>query len=31
MSSKDNRLNEWFVPKFGPIGFRIFVGMLFLP
>ena len=31
MSSEDNRLNEWFVPKFGPRGFRIFVGMLFLP
>lgn len=25
------RINEWFVPKFGPIKFRIFVGMLFLP
>lgn len=28
---KDNRLNEWFVPKFGPIKFRLFCGMLFLP
>ena len=28
---KDNRLNEWFVPKFGPIRFRLFCGMLFLP
>lgn len=27
----DNRLNEWFVPKFGPIKFRLFCGMLFLP
>jgi hypothetical protein len=25
------RLNEWFVPKFGPTRFRIFVGLLFLP
>jgi hypothetical protein len=31
MNSEDNRLNEWFVPNFGPLGFRIFVGMLFLP
>ena len=28
---KDNRLNEWFVPKFGPVKFRLFCGMLFLP
>ncbi|SRR5579883_338802 len=28
---KDTRLNEWFVPKFGPTGFRVFVGLLFLP
>lgn len=27
----DSRLNEWFVPKFGPIKFRIVCGMLFLP
>lgn len=26
-----NRLNEWFVPKFGPIQFRIAIGILFLP
>lgn len=25
------RTNEWFVPKFGPQRFRIFVGLLFLP
>jgi hypothetical protein len=25
------RINEWFVPKFGPARFRIFVGLLFLP
>ena len=31
MNTEDNRLNEWFVPKFGPRGFRVFVGMLFLP
>jgi hypothetical protein len=27
----DSRLSEWFVPKFGPIKFRIICGMLFLP
>ncbi len=26
-----SRIDEWFVPKFGPIRFRIFIGMLFLP
>lgn len=32
MSNGDtNRLNEWFVPKFGPIRFRIAIGILFLP
>lgn len=25
------RMNEWFVPKFGPTRFRVFVGLLFLP
>lgn len=25
------RINEWFVPRFGPDRFRAFVGMLFLP
>lgn len=29
--TKDSRLNEWFVPKFGPLKFRLFCGMLFLP
>lgn len=29
--NKDTRLNEWFVPKFGPIKFRVFIGLLFLP
>ena len=29
--SKDTRLNEWFVPKFGPLKFRVFIGLLFLP
>lgn len=28
--SKDRR-REWFVPAFGPPGFRLFVGLLFLP
>ncbi len=27
----DSRLNEWFVPKFGPLRFRVAIGMLFLP
>jgi hypothetical protein len=31
MKDKISRLNEWFVPQFGPIRFRVFVGMLFLP
>ncbi len=25
------RINEWFVPKFGPLRFRLFMGLLFLP
>lgn len=25
------RLNEWFVPQFGPLRFRVAVGLLFLP
>lgn len=31
MNDEIARLNEWFVPQFGPIRFRVFVGMLFLP
>jgi hypothetical protein len=30
-ASNDSRINEWFVPKFGPPRFRVFVGLLFLP
>ena len=30
-AEKPTRINEWFVPKFGPTRFRIFVGLLFLP
>ena len=30
-NSKSIRINEWFVPKFGPMKFRAFIGMLFLP
>src|SRR4030095_10089030 len=26
-----DRTTEWFVPRFGPTRFRIFVGLLFLP
>jgi len=28
---KSIRINEWFVPSFGPLKFRAFIGMLFLP
>ena len=27
----NDRLSEWFVPKFGPRNFRLTVGILFLP
>src|SRR5215204_7805021 len=30
-AENDTRINEWFVPKFGPTRFRVFVGLLFLP
>ncbi|HXG06018.1 MAG TPA: hypothetical protein VNI77_01670 [Nitrososphaera sp.] len=30
-TTNETRINEWFVPKFGPIRFRVFVGLLFLP
>lgn len=26
-----DRRSEWFVPRFGPLKFRIFIGLLFLP
>lgn len=26
-----DRRHEWFVPRFGPVKFRLFVGLLFLP
>jgi hypothetical protein len=29
--NKDSRLNEWYVPKFGPTKFKVFIGLLFLP
>ena len=28
---RSGRQSEWFVPRFGPAGFRSFVGLLFLP
>lgn len=31
MTTNDTRINEWFVPRFGPTKFRVFVGLLFLP
>jgi len=31
MNEEDLRVNEWFVPKFGPLKFRVFMGLLFLP
>ncbi len=30
-SSVPARVSEWFVPKWGPLGFRTFIGLLFLP
>jgi hypothetical protein len=31
-SSKDDaRLDEWFVPRWGPVGVRVAIGLLFLP
>jgi hypothetical protein len=27
----NSRINEWYAPKFGPIKFRLFIGLLFLP
>jgi hypothetical protein len=30
-TEKETRMNEWFVPRFGPTRFRVFVGLLFLP
>lgn len=29
--TNETRIDEWFVPKFGPARFRVFVGLLFLP
>jgi len=29
--TNETRINEWFVPKFGPKRFRVFVGLMFLP
>ncbi|MDR4493145.1 MAG: hypothetical protein R3B74_01740 [Nitrospirales bacterium] len=29
--SEQNRGREWFVPAFGPLKFRMFIGLLFLP
>ncbi len=30
-TEKESRINEWFVPKFGPVWFRVIIGLLFLP
>jgi len=30
-TDESNRGNEWYVPKFGPHRFRLFVGMTFIP
>lgn len=30
-SGHSDRRSEWFVPRFGPPKFRLFVGLLFLP
>lgn len=29
--TNDTRINEWFVPRFGPARFRAFIGLMFLP
>ena len=29
--NNDSRINEWYVPKFGPTKFKVFIGLLFLP
>jgi hypothetical protein len=29
--NNDSRINEWYVPKFGPVKFRVLIGLLFLP
>ncbi len=31
MATLRDRRTEWFVPQFGPLKFRVFVGLLFLP
>ncbi|HEY5648704.1 MAG TPA: hypothetical protein VIU33_04340, partial [Nitrospiria bacterium] len=31
METPADRRTEWFVPQWGPLKFRIFVGLLFLP
>jgi hypothetical protein len=31
LGEQEDRRHEWFVPSFGPLRFRIFVGLLFLP
>jgi hypothetical protein len=30
-NSEGDRTSEWFVPRFGPIKFRVLIGLLFLP
>jgi hypothetical protein len=30
-TTNETRINEWFVPRFGPTKLRVFVGLLFLP
>ncbi len=29
--NNDSRINEWYVPKYGPLKFRVLIGLLFLP
>ncbi len=31
MTDSADRRKEWFVPSFGPLKFRVFIGLLFLP
>jgi hypothetical protein len=29
--NNNSRINEWYVPRFGPLKFRVLIGLLFLP
>jgi hypothetical protein len=31
LGARKDRMTEWFVPRFGPLKFRVLIGLLFLP